>query len=80
MYCAFRLLHSVLIGSVYVGKSDEQRAAAGLASLLCVQLGSGIEGEEIFKTLAPILKKILGDGAASVQARQAVSMKWVFGI
>ncbi|XP_077194618.1 interferon-related developmental regulator 1 [Paroedura picta] len=53
------------------GKSDEQRAAAGLACLLCVQLGSGIESEEIFKTLAPVLKKILCDGAASVQARQA---------
>ncbi|KAH0616600.1 hypothetical protein JD844_027830 [Phrynosoma platyrhinos] len=53
------------------GKSDEQRAAAGLACLLCVQLGSGIESEEVFKTLAPILKKILCDGSASVQARQA---------
>ncbi|XP_060100867.1 interferon-related developmental regulator 1 [Heteronotia binoei] len=53
------------------GKSDEQRAAAGLACLLCVQLGSGMESEEIFKTLAPVLKKILCDGAASVQARQA---------
>ncbi|CAI5785425.1 interferon-related developmental regulator 1 [Podarcis lilfordi] len=53
------------------GKSDEQRAAAGLACLLCVQLGSGIESEEIYKTLAPILKKILCDASASVQARQA---------
>ncbi|XP_054844344.1 interferon-related developmental regulator 1 [Eublepharis macularius] len=53
------------------GKSDEQCAAAGLACLLCVQLGSGIESEEVFKTLAPVLKKILGDGAASIQARQA---------
>nr|XP_028602276.1 interferon-related developmental regulator 1 [Podarcis muralis] len=53
------------------GKSDEQRAAAGLACLLCVQLGSGIESEEMYKTLAPILKKILCDASASVQARQA---------
>uniref|UniRef100_A0A8D0GJC8 Interferon-related developmental regulator 1 n=1 Tax=Sphenodon punctatus TaxID=8508 RepID=A0A8D0GJC8_SPHPU len=53
------------------GKSEEQRAAAGLACLLCVQLGSGIESEEIFKTLSPILKKILCDGTASIQARQA---------
>ncbi|XP_008947975.1 PREDICTED: interferon-related developmental regulator 1 [Merops nubicus] len=53
------------------GKSDEQCAAAGLASLLCVQMGSGIESEEIFKTLGPVLKKIVCDGTASVQARQA---------
>ncbi|KAM6146470.1 interferon-related developmental regulator 1 isoform 2-T2 [Phoenicopterus ruber ruber] len=53
------------------GKSDEQCAAAGLACLLCVQMGSGIESEEIFKTLGPVLKKIVCDGTASIQARQA---------
>lgn len=53
------------------GKSDEQRAAAALASVLCVQLGPGMESEEVWKTLAPVLKKIICDGAASVQARQA---------
>lgn len=52
------------------GKSDEQRAAAALASVLCIQLGPGIESEEVLKTLGPILKKIICDGAASVQARQ----------
>ncbi|XP_015976482.1 interferon-related developmental regulator 1 isoform X2 [Rousettus aegyptiacus] len=52
------------------GKSDEQRAAAALASVLCVQLGPGIESEEVLKTLGPVLKKIICDGAASVQARQ----------
>ncbi|XP_019398940.1 PREDICTED: interferon-related developmental regulator 1 isoform X1 [Crocodylus porosus] len=53
------------------GKSDEQCAAAGLACLLCVQLGSGIESEEIFKTLAPVLKKIISDGTANIQTRRA---------
>ncbi|NXW45811.1 IFRD1 regulator, partial [Nyctiprogne leucopyga] len=53
------------------GKSDEQCAAAGLACLLCVQMGSGIESEEVFKTLGPVLKKIVCDGTASIQARQA---------
>ncbi|XP_005310672.1 interferon-related developmental regulator 1 isoform X1 [Chrysemys picta bellii] len=53
------------------GKSDEQSAAARLACLLCVQLGSGIESEEILKTLGPVLKKIICDGTASIQARQA---------
>lgn len=57
------------------GKSDEQRAAAALASVLCVQLGPGFESEEILKTLGPILKKIICDGTASIQARQTVSME-----
>uniref|UniRef100_A0A098LY02 Interferon-related developmental regulator 1 n=1 Tax=Hypsiglena sp. JMG-2014 TaxID=1550645 RepID=A0A098LY02_9SAUR len=53
------------------GKGDEQCAAAGLACLLCIQLGSGIESEEVFKTLAPLLKKILCDVSANTKARQA---------
>ncbi|CAJ1055006.1 interferon-related developmental regulator 1 [Xyrichtys novacula] len=53
------------------GKGDEQRAAASLACLLCIQLGSGIESEEVFKTLKPIFKNILADGSANIQARQA---------
>ncbi|XP_028929445.1 interferon-related developmental regulator 1 isoform X1 [Ornithorhynchus anatinus] len=53
------------------GKSDEQRAAAGLACALCVQLGPGIESEEVLKTLGPILKKIISDGTATIPARQA---------
>ncbi|XP_008145408.1 interferon-related developmental regulator 1 [Eptesicus fuscus] len=52
------------------GKSDEQRAAAALASVLCVQLGPGIESEEVLKALGPVLKKIICDGTASIQARQ----------
>ncbi|KAM6985807.1 interferon-related developmental regulator 1 isoform 2-T2 [Aplochiton taeniatus] len=55
------------------GKGEEQRAAASLASLLCIQLGSGIESEEVFKTLKPIFKNILADGSANVVARQAVA-------
>lgn len=41
-------------------------------------MGSGIESEEIFKILGPVLKKIVCDGTASVQARQAVSIKCLF--
>ncbi|KAM9823561.1 interferon-related developmental regulator 1 [Neosynchiropus ocellatus] len=55
------------------GKGEEQRAAASLACLLCIQLGSGIESEEVLKTLKPIFKNILADGSANVQARQAVA-------
>ncbi|KTG39062.1 hypothetical protein cypCar_00002593, partial [Cyprinus carpio] len=53
------------------GKGVEQCAAASLACLLCIQLGSGIESEEVFKTLKPVFKTILNDGAANIQARQA---------
>ncbi|KAM4676150.1 interferon-related developmental regulator 1 [Discoglossus pictus] len=53
------------------GKGEEQRAAAALACLLCSQLGSGIESEEVFRTLSPVLKSIISDGSASTQARQA---------
>ncbi|KAF3859553.1 hypothetical protein F7725_021952 [Dissostichus mawsoni] len=55
------------------GKGEEQRAAASLACLLCIQLGSGIESEEVFKTLKLIFKNILADGSANIQARQAVA-------
>ncbi|KAJ8416382.1 hypothetical protein AAFF_G00356700 [Aldrovandia affinis] len=53
------------------GKGEEQRAAASLSCLLCIQLGSGIESEEVFKALKPVFKNILSDGAANIQARQA---------
>ncbi|KAJ8373738.1 hypothetical protein SKAU_G00043180 [Synaphobranchus kaupii] len=53
------------------GKGEEQGAAASLACLLCIQLGSGIESEEVFKTLKPVFKYILNDGTANIQARQA---------
>ncbi|MEE6480894.1 hypothetical protein FKM82_012700 [Ascaphus truei] len=53
------------------GKGEEQRAAAALACLLCCQLGSGIESEEVFRTLAPVLRSLTCDGSASAQARPA---------
>ncbi|KAM9313024.1 interferon-related developmental regulator 1 [Gastrophryne carolinensis] len=53
------------------GKGEEQCVAAALACLLCCQFGSGIESEEVFKTLAPTLKVIVCDRSASIQARQA---------
>lgn len=53
------------------GKGVEQSAAASLACLLCIQLGSGIESEEVFKTLKPVFKTILNDETANIQARQA---------
>lgn len=55
------------------GKGDERRAAAALASVLCIQLGPGIESEEVLKTLGPTLRKIVCDSTASLPARQSVS-------
>lgn len=55
------------------GKGEEQRAAASLACLLCIQLGSGIESEEVFKGLKPLFKTILADSSANIQARQTVA-------
>ncbi|XP_034019460.1 interferon-related developmental regulator 1 [Thalassophryne amazonica] len=55
------------------GKGEEQRAAASLACLMCIQLGSGIESEEVFKVLKPIFKNILADGSVNIQVRQAVA-------
>ncbi|XP_077565457.1 interferon-related developmental regulator 1 [Stigmatopora nigra] len=59
--------------SLKKGKGEEQRAAASLACLLCIQLGSGIESEEVFKTLKTVFKNILADGTANMQGRQAVA-------
>lgn len=56
-----------------LGGGDEQAAAATVFALLCVQLGGGVEGEEGFKVLRPILSSILIDGSASLLARQSVS-------
>lgn len=65
------------LGLLFPGKGEEQRAAASLACLLCIQLGSGIESEEVFKTLKPVFKTILSDASANIQARQAVRFVFV---
>lgn len=53
------------------GKDEEQSLAATVLSLLCIQLGSGSEGEEVFHCLKPILISILTDSSAGVTARQS---------
>ncbi|XP_072537649.1 interferon-related developmental regulator 2 isoform X1 [Salminus brasiliensis] len=57
--------------SLKKGGGEEQAAAATLCALLCVQLGGGVEGEEGFKILRPILSSILIDSCASLSARQS---------
>ncbi|KAK9970480.1 hypothetical protein ABG768_026424 [Culter alburnus] len=57
--------------SLRKGGGEEQAAAATVGALLCVQLGGGVEGEEGFKMLRPILSTILIDSCASLSARQS---------
>lgn len=54
------------------GKGEEQALAATVLTLLCLQMGSGPEGEEVFCNLKPLLVSILTDSTASPSARQSV--------
>ncbi|XP_019656604.1 interferon-related developmental regulator 2 isoform X3 [Ailuropoda melanoleuca] len=51
------------------GKGEEQALAAAVLGLLCVQLGPGPKGEELFHSLQPFLVSVLSDGTASPAAR-----------
>nr|XP_020644794.1 interferon-related developmental regulator 2 isoform X1 [Pogona vitticeps]XP_020644801.1 interferon-related developmental regulator 2 isoform X2 [Pogona vitticeps] len=53
------------------GKGEEQSLAATVLTLLCLQMGSGPEGEEVFRSLKPLLITILTDSSASPVARQS---------
>ncbi|KAM5148739.1 interferon-related developmental regulator 2 isoform 2-T2 [Mantella aurantiaca] len=53
------------------GKEEEQSLAASLVSLLCVQLGSGTEGEEVFRSVKNLLITILTDSSSGASARQS---------
>ncbi|KAM6062392.1 interferon-related developmental regulator 2 isoform 2-T2 [Chlamydotis macqueenii] len=53
------------------GKGEEQALAGTVLTLLCLQMGSGPEGEEVFRSLKPLLVSILTDSAASPSARQS---------
>ncbi|KAF7487537.1 Hypothetical predicted protein [Marmota monax] len=51
------------------GKGEEQALAAAVLGLLCVQLGPGPKGEELFHSLQPLLISVLSDSTASPAAR-----------
>ncbi|XP_062356611.1 interferon-related developmental regulator 2 [Cinclus cinclus] len=53
------------------GKGEEQALAGIVLTLLCLQMGSGPEGEEMFRTLKPLLISVLTDSTASPSARQS---------
>lgn len=54
------------------GKGEEQALAGTVLTLLCLQMGSGPEGEEVFRSLKPLLVSVLTDRVASPGARQSV--------
>ncbi|XP_058932817.1 interferon-related developmental regulator 2 isoform X1 [Kogia breviceps] len=56
------------------GKGEEQALAAAVLGLLCVQLGPGPKGEELFHSLQPLLVSVLSDSTASPAARLHVSV------
>ncbi|XP_069861414.1 interferon-related developmental regulator 2 isoform X1 [Dipodomys merriami] len=51
------------------GKGEEQALAAAVLGLLCIQLGPGPKGEELFRSLQPLLVSVLSDSTASPTAR-----------
>nr|XP_054107468.1 interferon-related developmental regulator 2-like [Callithrix jacchus] len=51
------------------GKGEEQALAAPVLGLLCVQLGPGPKGEELFHSLQPLLVSVLSDSTASPAAQ-----------
>ncbi|NXM14978.1 IFRD2 regulator, partial [Ploceus nigricollis] len=53
------------------GKGEEQALAGTVLTLLCLQMGSGPEGEEVFRILKPLLISVLTDSTASPSARQS---------
>ncbi|NWZ10757.1 IFRD2 regulator, partial [Agelaius phoeniceus] len=53
------------------GKGEEQALAGSVLTLLCLQMGSGPEGEEVFRSLKPLLLSVLTDSTASPSARQS---------
>lgn len=60
------------------GRGVEQAAAAQLATLLCVQLGSGDYTDEVFREISPLLTLILLDHSMSVVARSKCC--WALGL
>uniref|UniRef100_A0A663F5P3 Interferon related developmental regulator 2 n=2 Tax=Aquila chrysaetos chrysaetos TaxID=223781 RepID=A0A663F5P3_AQUCH len=53
------------------GKGEEQALAGTVLTLLCLQMGSGPEAEEVFRSLKPLLVSVLTDSTASPGARQS---------
>jgi len=53
------------------GKGEEQAVACNCVVLLCIQLGMGVESEELYTSMVHILRTMLLDSTASTKARSA---------
>uniref|UniRef100_A0A8B9I0S0 Interferon related developmental regulator 2 n=1 Tax=Anser brachyrhynchus TaxID=132585 RepID=A0A8B9I0S0_9AVES len=53
------------------GTGEEQALAGSVLALLCLQVGPGPQGEEVFRSTKPLLVSVLTDGAAGLPARQS---------
>ncbi|KAL1117869.1 hypothetical protein AAG570_004182, partial [Ranatra chinensis] len=60
------------------GRGMEQAAAAQLATLLCVQLGSGDMTDQVCRDVSPLLTFIVNDNSMSVVARSKCC--WALGL
>ena len=59
------------------GKGEEQAHAATCGALLVIQLGNGVDGEQIFRELTPIMTTVMLDGSASTKARAGVGPSFI---
>lgn len=69
-------LNDCIERSLKKGGVDEKCAAAELATVLCVQLGTDPVGEDICRILKPILLTIAFDNSASPKVRAHVRFKF----
>ncbi|XP_066859256.1 interferon-related developmental regulator 2 isoform X2 [Anser cygnoides] len=53
------------------GTGEEQALVGSVLALLCLQVGPGPQGEEVFRSTKPLLVSVLTDGAAGLPARQS---------
>ncbi|NXP45389.1 IFRD2 regulator, partial [Heliornis fulica] len=67
-------LSDSLKGCLRKGEGEEQALAGTVFALLCLQMGSGPEGEETLRSLKQLLMSVLTDGTASPSARQSCAM------
>lgn len=75
--CRTFTLKDCIERSLKKGGVDEKCAAAELATVLCVQLGTDPVGEDICQILKPILLTIAFDNSASPKVRAHVRFKLV---
>lgn len=66
-------LTDIVDKAVKKGKPDEKVAAANLAVMICVELGTSTASEEVFKDLKPLFTTQILDNSVSAKARAALA-------